>query len=406
MDAHAQVEADVRRLVADRQVDPLRQSAEMEAIIQEALEAYERDALAGRAVLEVDLTEMRKGIYDAVVGFGVLQPYLDDPSIEEVWINGPDAVFVARSGRSELTTTLISQAEIRDLVERMLRIAGRRLDLSSPFVDARLPGGERLHVVIPPITQDAWAINIRKFVARAERLRHLVAAGSLTPAAQRFLSACVRAGLNIVVSGRTQAGKTTMIRALAGEIPSGERIVTCEEVFELGLKNRDCIALQCRQPSLEGSGEVDLRRLVKESLRMRPDRIIVGEVRQAEAFDMLVALNSGLPGISSIHANSAREALTKLCTLPLLAAENVTSAFVIPTVAASTDVVIHLSLDAAGTRQVDHISYVTGRIEEGTVEIAQVFSRREGSLRCHGLGAVHRAPFERIGIELDEEVGR
>ncbi|WP_425425680.1 CpaF family protein [Bowdeniella nasicola] len=400
----ATIEADVRKRVADSNIDPLVDHDAMRDILDDAVNSFELSALAGNASLETDLAELRKHLHDSVVGFGVLQPYLDDPSIEEIWINGPDAVFVARSGVSELTTTLISDQQIKDLVERMLRLAGRRLDLSEPFVDARLPGGERLHVVISPITDGPWAVNIRKFVARAGRIADLVRAGSLTPQAARFLAASVRAGLNILIAGRTQAGKTTMIRALAGEIPSGERIVTCEEVFELGLSNRDCVAMQCRQASLEGTGEVGLRRLVKESLRMRPDRIIVGEVREAEAFDMLVALNSGLPGMSSIHANSAREAINKLCTLPLLAAENVSSAFVTPTVAATAGVVVYLTLDASGRRRVGEIAAATGRIEDGVVELAPIFTREGDTLRCHGPGSLSTEPFERAGIDIVAEL--
>ncbi|MDO4607399.1 MAG: ATPase, T2SS/T4P/T4SS family [Bowdeniella nasicola] len=406
MRAAAAVEADVRRLVAEREIDPLVDHQAMEACLQEVLEDFELQVFAGRAHLDSDMATLRKEVRDAVVGFGPLQTFLDDPTIEEIWINGADAIFVARSGVSELTNVLLSEQQIRDLVERMLRLAGRRLDLSEPFVDARLPGGERLHVVISPITDGPWAINIRKFVARARHLSDLVEAESLTQAAAQFLSASVRAGFNVIVSGRTQAGKTTMIRALAGEIPSHERIITCEEVFELALTNRDCVALQCRQASLEGTGEVGLRRLVKEALRMRPDRIIVGEVRQAEAFDMLIALNSGLPGLSSIHANSAREAVSKLCVLPLLAAENVTSAFVIPTVAATAGIIVHLSLNAQGQRQVEEIGYVTGRVEEGVVEIAPIFTRSDdGDLRCQSLGAVDISLYQRAGIDITAVAG-
>lgn len=405
MRAAAAVEADVRRLVAEREIDPLVDHQAMESCLQEVLEDFELQVFAGRAHLDTDLATLRKEVRDAVVGFGPIQRFLDDPTIEEIWINGADAIFVARSGVSELTNVLLSEQQIRDLVERMLRLAGRRLDLSEPFVDARLPGGERLHVVIAPITDGPWAINIRKFVARARHLSDLVEADSLTEAAAGFLSASVRAGLNVIVSGRTQAGKTTMMRALAGEIPSHERIITCEEVFELALTNRDCVALQCRQASLEGTGEVGLRRLVKEALRMRPDRIIVGEVRQAEAFDMLIALNSGLPGLSSIHANSAREAVAKLCVLPLLAAENVTSAFVIPTVAATAGIIVHLSLNAEGQRRVEEIGYVTGRVEEGVVEIAPVFTRSDdGDLHCQSLGAVDMSVYQRAGIDITRVV--
>jgi Flp pilus assembly CpaF family ATPase len=186
-------------------------------------------------------------------------------------------------------------------------------------VDATLPDGSRLHVVIPDITADHWAVNIRKFVVRATHLDELVSLGTLTPQVARFLEACVVAGLNIVVAGGTQAGKTTLLNCLLAAVPGRERVVSCEEVFELKAPLPDIVRMQTRQASLEGTGEITLRQLVTEALRMRPQRIVVGEVRQAECLDLLIALNSGMPGMSSIHANSAREAVTKLCTLPLLA---------------------------------------------------------------------------------------
>lgn len=290
-------------------------------------------------------------------------------------------MFVARSGRPELTSTILDEQGVKDLVERMLRSSGRRLDLSQPFVDAALPNGERLHVAIPPITRRSWAVNIRKFIARARHLGDLVERGSLTPEAATYLTSAVADGKNIVVSGATQAGKTTMVGALSGAIPAGQRVITCEEVFELNIASRDCVALQCRQPSLEGIGEIPLRRLVKEALRMRPDRIIVGEVREAEAFDLLIALNAGLPGLSTVHANSAREAVTKLATLPLLAGENVTAAFVTPTLAQALDIVVHLDLDREGRRTVREIVEISGRVEGSVIETTTLFATEDGHLR-------------------------
>lgn len=293
----------------------------------------------------------------------------------ESWINSPAKVFVARRGVPELTTTILTAGQVRDLVERMLKASGRRLDLSSPFVDASLPGGERLHVVIPDVTREHMAVNIRKHLVRADHLDHLVRLGSLTTHAAAFLDASVRAGLNVLVSGATQAGKTTMLNALAGSIPAGQRVISCEEVFEVRFAARDHVAMQCRQPSLEGTGEIPLRRLVKEALRMRPDRIVIGEVREAESFDMLVALNAGIPGMCTVHANSAREAVTKMCTLPLLAGENVSDRFVVPTVASAIDLVVHLDVAADGARQVREVVAVTGRVEGDRVETAGLFHR-------------------------------
>ena len=243
-----------------------------------------------------------------------------------------------------------------------------------------LADGSRLHVVIPDITRDSWAVNIRKFVVKADHLDDLVRLGTLTRHAAAFLAAAATSGLNILVAGGTQAGKTTMLNCLAAAIPGRDRVVTCEEVFELRLPLRDVVSMQCRQASLEGTGEIPLRRLVKEALRMRPSRIVVGEVRQAESLDLLIALNSGLPGMCTIHANSAREAVTKMCTLPLLAGENVSASFVVPTVASSVDIVVHLTLDRDGVRRVREVVALPGRVERDVVEIADIFTTREGVL--------------------------
>ncbi len=343
----------VRRAVADAGFDPVTNSQMLRSIVDRSFDVY-----------TVDDEEERQAVTTALMadigGYGPLQKYLDDPEVEELYVNSPSKVFVARRGQSELTPVILSSEDVKDLVERMLHHSGRRLDLSAPFVDAMLPGGERLHVVIPPVAGREWSLNIRKHLHLDRSLWDLVEAGSLTQEAARFLSESVQDGATVLVAGATQAGKTTLARALAREIPPRERVITCEEVFELNLPNRDCVAMQTRSANIEGHGEVKLRDLVRESLRMRPDRIVVGEVRGAEALDMLLSLNAGVPGLSTIHANTAREALRKLCLLPLLAGENVTSAFVIPTVGSSIDLVVHVVRDGDGRRHVQEIVRVEG----------------------------------------------
>jgi pilus assembly protein CpaF len=395
------LEDDVRELIRRRRLDPSRDEAEVRELIDEVLDDYDDRVLVGGLVPLADRGEAERLLRESVAGFGPLQPYLDDPTVEEIWVNEPSKVFVARHGRSELTPTLLTEQQVHDLVERMLRSSGRRVDLSSPFVDASLPDGSRLHVTIPDITRRHWAVNIRKFVVAADELDDLVRMGSLTQQAAAFLEAAVVAGLNILVAGGTQAGKTTMLNCLAAAIPAHERVVTCEEVFELKVNLRDVAAMQCRQPSLEGTGEVPLRRLVKEALRMRPGRIIVGEVRQEESLDLLIALNSGLPGMCTLHANSAREAVTKMCTLPLLAGSNVSSSFVVPTVASSIDLVVHLGLEADGTRRVREIVGLPGRSEGEVVEVSDLFVRDpDGDLvRADGFPP-HPERFARAGHDL------
>jgi pilus assembly protein CpaF len=400
MDAASVVETEVRNRVKVRGIDPLTDPASVRRVVDEVLADYAQSSLSSAAEPIANGREVARDVVDAVAGLGPLQQYLDDPEIEEIWINEPGRVFVARRGQSELTPTLLADDQVRDLVERMLKPSNRRVDLSSPFVDATLPDGSRIHVVIPDITREHWAVNIRKFVVRAERLDHLVELGTLSAGAARFLDAAVAAGLNIIVSGGTQAGKTTLLNCLAAAIPASERVITVEEVFELRVPLPDVVSLQTRQPSLEGTGEIRLRRLVKEALRMRPSRIIVGEIRQEECLDLLIALNSGLPGMCSVHANSAREAVTKLCTLPLLAGENVGHGFVLPTVAASVDLVVHAMTDPHGRRRVREIAAIPGRIEGNVVEIEQIFHWTRGSLQRAGGYPPHLERFEDRGIDI------
>ena len=305
--------------------------------------------------------------------YGALQPLLDDPSVEEIWINSPQRIFVARNGRSELTNLLLTDDEVRNIIERALMWSGRRLDLSQPFVDARLPDGSRLHVAIPEITAAHWAVNIRKHLMRHLELTDLAKLGVMTPEISEYLQVEVESGSNILVSGGTQAGKTTMLNALVSAIPTNERVITVEEVFELKPVLPDVIAMQTRGANIQGEGDIPLRRLIKESLRMRPQRIIVGEVREAEALDLLIALNSGLPGMGTIHANSARDAVMKLQTLPLLAGENISMKFVAPTVASAIDLIVHVTLGKDGKRRIAEISRITGRVENEKVEVENTF---------------------------------
>ncbi|MEO6998323.1 MAG: ATPase, T2SS/T4P/T4SS family, partial [Terracoccus sp.] len=362
-EAQRHVEGEVRELIRRSGVDPAHDVAAVRRLVQDAVQDYDDRSLHGGLPPLGDQRAAVHAILAVVAGYGALQQYFDDPTVEEIWINSPSQVFVAREGVAELTTTILTADEVRDLVERMLKASGRRVDLSSPFVDATLSDGSRLHVVIPDIARAHWQVNVRKFVVKADHLDDLVKLGTVTKQAATFLGAAVASGLNVLVAGGTQAGKTTLLNCLAAAIPPRERVITCEEVFELKIPLRDVASMQCRQPSLEGTGEVPLRRLVKEALRMRPSRIIVGEVRQEESLDLLIAFNSGIPGMCSVHANSAREAVTKMCTLPLLAGENVSSRFVVPTVAAAIDIVVHVALERDGVRRVREIVAVPGRAE-------------------------------------------
>jgi pilus assembly protein CpaF len=373
--------------------------------IGRAVEEYDLRSLREDLPLLGDPARARQRILDALTGFGVLQPLLDDPEIEEIWLNGPHQIFVARGGVSELTSLSMSQEELQSIVERMLAPSNRRVDLSSPFVDASLPDGSRLHVIIPELSRGVWNVNIRKFVAKARRLEQLVSRGSLSAQAARYLTAAVAAGLNIVVSGATQAGKTTLLNCLAAAIGPRERVVTIEEVFEVNVPLRDVASLQCRPANLDGAGEVVMRQLVKEALRMRPDRIIVGEVREAECFDLLLALNAGLPGLATLHANGVREAVGKLCTLPLLAGANISPAFVVPTVAATVDLVVHVAKAPDGRRHVTDIALLGAASPEGVIELSKVFSDTGQGLLLRSEACADHPKFQRAGANVSALLG-
>ena len=363
----------VRGRVLREGVDLARDEALAARYAHEEVRRYSERALAGAHAPLGDEPGTAREVVASITGYGPLQPFFDGPTVEEIWINSPTRVFVARAGVPELTTLVLSDREVRDLVERMLQHSGRRVDLSSPFVDASLPDGSRLHVAIPDVTRAHWSVNVRKFQQRIRSLQQLVELDSLTRQASEFLRMSVLAGANILVSGATHTGKTTMLNALMSSARTSDRVVTVEETFELDLDVRDLVSMQCRQPNLEGSGEITLRRLIKEALRMRPDRLIVGEVREAETLDLLIALNSGLPGMCTIHANSARDALAKLCTLPLLAGRNIDSAFVVPTVATCIDLVVHLTIDRQGRRRVSAIDAPTGTTTGASVDADAIF---------------------------------
>jgi pilus assembly protein CpaF len=352
-------------------------------------EADRRAATLGEESV-ADPERLAGRILDELLGLGPLQPLLDDASVEEIIVNGPTRVFAIASGRKALTEVVLDDdAQLLALVRRAIGPVGRRLDETSPMVDARLPDGSRLHAVIPPLTSRWTHVTIRKFLLRARTLEDLVALGTLPAEAAAFLEASVQAGLNVLISGGTGSGKTTCLNALGSCIAGvEERVVTIEETAELQLEGMlpDCVALQARTPNVEGAGGISIRSLVKNALRMRPTRIIVGEVRGAEAIDMLTAMNSGHDGsMCTIHANGARQALRKLRTYALMAEEALPAQAVTEMIADSVDLVAHLRLDAAsGRRLVSSIYEVTG-MEGEAVAGSELFAREGEELRWTGI---------------------
>lgn len=371
-------------LVADRVRSRLRAEGIDPSIDPEAAsrithaEVRRHDDLAlarGEALIDDEAACVRE-VMASLSGFGALQPLLDDPEIEEIWLNGTGHVHVAREGTAERTGLRLDDVAVRDIVERMLQSTGRRVDISQPFVDASLPDGSRLHVAIADVVRGSWAVNIRKFLPKYRSLDALAAQGMMPTDVAELLTTAMNDGRSVIVSGATHAGKTTMLGALLASCAGTQRIVTVEETFELAVEGPDLVSLQGRQASLEGTGEITLRRLVKEALRMRPDRLVVGEVRDAEALDLVLALNTGVPGACTVHANSATEAIEKLTILPLLAGRNIDRAFIAPALAASIDLVVHCVRDRAGRRHVQEIIAPTGDIDEGKVRTRSVYRAR------------------------------
>ena len=332
-------------------------------------------------VMEIDTSmirvdNVRTSAIDDLLGFGLLQEFLDDPSITEVMVNGPDLVFVESSGLIRKTSrSFESEEQLRRVIDRMVRTSGRRVDQSSPMVDARLPDGSRLNVILPPLAVDGPSVTIRKFTSSWLTTADLVSQGSLSAEAADFLEKAVNAKLNILVSGGTGTGKTTILNILSSFIGRAERVVTIEDAVELSLHLPNLVRLESRPANSEGAGEVDIRELVRNSLRMRPDRIVVGEVRGSETIDMLQAMNTGHEGsLSTVHANSPRDALRRLETMVLLGGVELPLRAIREQVASSIDLIVHLVRDTMGRRFISTVTEVVG-MEGDVVSTADLFAR-------------------------------
>ena len=328
-------------------------------ISPEAATAMAIDQIAESSQQVLDEFELAELALAQLQGFGQLQPFLENSEIEELWINQPNEIHLFGQHGYQRLDLKLSAAEIKSLCYRMLAHSKRRVDRLTPFVDASMRDGSRLHIVIPEITQEHWAINIRKFPKANITLSELHELGTLTSSQLARLQQAMQRGESVLIAGATQAGKTTLLSALLRELRPDQRLVSCEDTFEISVTHPDWVAMQTRPADLEGSNEISLRALVKQALRMRPSRLAIGEVRGAEALDMLVALNSGIPGLCTIHANSAHAAMQKLLTLPLLAGENITDGFLRPTVKGAFQLVAFCHRDESGRREVKELLEVT-----------------------------------------------
>jgi pilus assembly protein CpaF len=373
------------------------------SLIRSRVDEHSRsELLAGRAPLgEEERGAVTKRVFDHLLRLGPFQEYLDSDGVEEVMCNGPHIAFVVEDGRKVCVDPgLSTDEELRTLVTRTVARLGRRLDDASPAVDCRLPDGSRLHAVIPPLAPFT-CLTIRRFQLKAEGLSDLVALETLTPEAARFLEGAVRSGANLLVSGGTAAGKTTTLNALGTCIPAEERVVTIEETGELQLHRTlpDCIPLESRFANVEGLGKVRIRDLVRHALRMRPTRVIVGEVRGSEALDMLAAMNSGHDGsMGTIHANGPRQALSKLRTYVMMAEEALPAAVVTEMIADTLDLVVHLRLERrTGRRVVSSVFEVTG-LEGGVILGNELLRWEDGRLASTGVPSRRMARGDRSAM--------
>jgi len=349
---------------------------------------------------------------DDVLGYGPIERYLDDPTVTEVMVNAGSPIYIERAGRLHRTETrFVTEEHLRRVIDRIVGQVGRRIDESSPMVDARLLDGSRVNAIIPPLAIDGPSLTIRKFSKDAFTLDDLVAFGTLSTETTEFLDACVRGRLNILISGGTGTGKTTLLNVVSSLIPDDERIVTVEDAAELRLGQDHVVRLEARPSNLEGRGEVTIRDLVRNALRMRPDRIIVGEVRSGEALDMLQAMNTGHEGsLSTLHANAPRDALARLETMVLMAGLDLPMRAVREQSASALDLIVHLTRLRDGTRRVTHITEVVG-MEGDVITLSDLYTfdfaagidesgRFQGTLQPTGLRPAFTEKLRDVGIEL------
>jgi pilus assembly protein CpaF len=368
----------------------------------------------GLALTRAERVRMLEQITDEILGLGPLEPLLRDETLTEVMVNGPQQVYIERDGKLELTNVTFQNDEhVMKIIQRIIAPIGRRVDESSPMVDARLADGSRVNAIIPPLSLVGPVITIRKFSATPYTVDDLVRFGTATPEMFEFLEACVKARLNVFVSGGTGSGKTTMLNILSSFIPDDERIVTIEDAAELQLRQEHVVTLESRPPNIEGKGQIPIRELVRNALRMRPDRIVVGECRSAEALDMLQAMNTGHDGsMSTGHANTPRDMLSRLETMVLMAGMDLPLRAIREQISSAVDLIVHQNRLKDGTRKITNITEVQGM--EGDVIVMQdvfVFEQTGvdegkilGRLKPTGIRPHFVERFEVAGIHLPPNV--
>ena len=378
---------------------------------------------ASRAIIAAEMPgvvgfsrdELISAVTDEILGYGPIEPLLQDASVSEVMVNSPDTVYFEKEGRLYLSPIRFrDNTHIVRIIERILAPLGRRVDESSPMVDARLPDGSRVNIVVPPVSPKSPTMTIRKFRSDKMTMDDLVGTGSFTPELSEFMRACVQAKLNLIISGGTGSGKTTLLNALSGFISDAERVVTIEDPTELKLQQSHVVTLEAGPASLEGRGEVSQRDLLRNSLRMRPDRIIVGEVRGSEAFGMMQAMNTGHEGsISTVHANTPRDALARIENMILMASLELPSRAIREQISSALNLIIQISRMSDGTRKLTHISEVAG-MEGEAVTMQDIFRFQQtgvdaegqvlGEFKSTGIRPLFAERFQSLGINLSPNI--
>ncbi|MBI4498702.1 MAG: CpaF family protein [Chloroflexi bacterium] len=400
-----------------KELDPTRMASREPRAMRAEVEEIARALLAEEDVpmARQERARLVAEIADEVLGFGPLEPLLADPTISEVMVNSPNQIFFERAGVLHLSDRVFRDADhIMHIIEKIVAPLNRRIDDSSPMVDARLPDGSRVNAIIPPVALDSPSITIRKFAKDPITINNLVAFGSISEEMVQFLEAAVQVRLNIVVSGGTGSGKTTLLNVLSSFIPNTERIVTIEDPAELQLRQRNVVRLETRPPNIEGRGQIVQRDLVRNALRMRPDRIIVGEVRAGEAFDMLQAMNTGHDGsLTTVHANSPRDALARIENMVLMAGMELPVRAIREQVASAANLMVHISRMRDGTRKITHISELVG-MEGQVITMQDLFTFQQtgvdlqgrvlGRFRAAGIRPKCTERFEQAGIFLPPSV--
>jgi len=389
-------EDDLRRRVQDQ--------------LQSAL-AKERAPLSA-----ADKAQLIQDVSDDILGYGPIDRFLKDPDVTEIMVNGPDRVYLEQRGRLTLSgITFVDDTHLRRIIDKIVGLVGRRIDESTPMVDARLLDGSRVNAVIHPLAIGGPFLTIRKFSADPFTVDDLIGFGSMSPAVAKFLQACVMGRLNIIVSGGTGTGKTTMLNVLSSFIPTDERIVTVEDAKELQLKQDHVLALEARPPNIEGRGEVTIRDLVRNCLRMRPDRIVVGECRGGEALDMLQAMNTGHDGsITTVHSNSPRDTLARLETLTLMSGFDLPVRAIREQMASALDLIVHITRLRDGTRRISHVSEVQG-MEGDVITLQDIFlfdygmgvdedGRYKGHLKATGIRPRFAEKLVDAGIRITADI--